>query len=211
MPKAGKEDVRQLIRAQRDALGDLLESLSDAEWDLASLCTGWRVRDVVAHCVQSHVATPWTFASEWIASGFSLKVRNERWVARRRPRSRSEVIDEYRATAVRLAIPAAETPYALVEAVIHGYDIAWPLRRTIEVPATSLVVVADTCRRTNPFLHSKQRCAGLALRASDISWSAGSGPQVAGPLASIIMAITGRPAALDDLSGKGLDTLRSRL
>jgi hypothetical protein len=37
------------------------------------------------------------------------------------------------------------------------------------------------------------------------------GPEVTGPLASIILAITGRPAALDDLSGEGLDTLRARV
>ena len=95
--------------------------------------------------------------------------------------------------------------------VIHGYDIARPLRRTIEVPATSLVVVAETCRATTLFLHSKRRSAGLTLNASDMEWSAGSGPEVAGPLASIILAITGRAAALDDLCGDGLDTLRSRL
>jgi len=211
MPGVEREDVRQQIRAQRDALGELLESLGDAEWDGTSLCHGWRVRDVVAHCIQSHVATPWTFAGEWIASGFSLRVRNERWVARRRPRSRSQVLGEYRATAGRLGIPAAEAPYALAEAVIHGYDIAWPLGRTIEVPARSLVVVAEACRGTGPFLHGKQRCTGLTLRACDVAWSAGGGPEVAGPLASIIMVITGRPAALGDLCGEGLDTLRSRL
>jgi len=31
------------------------------------------------------------------------------------------------------------------------------------------------------------------------------------PLASIIVAITGRSSALDDLSGNGLDTLRLRI
>jgi hypothetical protein len=37
------------------------------------------------------------------------------------------------------------------------------------------------------------------------------GRQVTGPLASILLAITGRPAGLADLSGEGLETLRSRL
>jgi len=122
-----------------------------------------------------------------------------------------ELLGEYRATASRLDIPAAEAPYALAEAVIHGYDIAWPLKRTLNVPAPSLFVVAQTCRRTGLFLGSKQRSAGLELRACDLAWSAGSGPQVTGPLASIIMAITGRPQALNDLSDEGLATLRSRL
>jgi hypothetical protein len=37
------------------------------------------------------------------------------------------------------------------------------------------------------------------------------GPRGHPPLASIIVAITGHPAALDDLSGEGLDTLRARV
>ncbi|HXT45797.1 MAG TPA: hypothetical protein VN748_17050 [Pseudonocardiaceae bacterium] len=85
-----------------------------------------------------------------------------------------ELLGEYRATASRLDIPAAEAPYALVEAVIHGYDIAWPLKRTLNVPAPSLFVVAQTCRRTGLFQGSKQRSAGLELRACDLAWSAGS-------------------------------------
>ena len=61
-------------------------SLDDAEWDQASLCAGWRVHDVVAHCTQSHVATPWRLAAEFTAARFSLAVRNERWIATRRQR-----------------------------------------------------------------------------------------------------------------------------
>ena len=76
-------------------------------------------------------------------------------------------------------------------------------------PTSALITVADTCRRTGRFLHAKQR--GITLRANDNAWTSGTGPEVTGPLASIIMAIAGRPTALGDLSGDGLDTLRSRL
>ncbi len=211
MPHKTDNDIRRLIVAQRHRLSDLAETLDDTAWSGPSLCAGWQARDVVAHCTQSHVATPWRVAAEFITSGFSLAVRNERWVAARRPRDRSTVLSEYRATAGRLAVPTMELPYALLEVVIHGYDIAWPMNRTIEVPTPSLVIVANACRRATLFLRAKQRCAGLTLRAQDVAWSAGAGPEVTGPLASIIMAIAGRPKALRDLSGDGLDTLRSRL
>lgn len=201
--------IRELVVEQRDRLGEFVETLGDAEWDHPSLCTEWRVRDVVAHCVQSHVATPRRLAAEMISARLRLAVRNERWVAARRHRDRSTVLAEYRATTRRLAVPAAELRYALIEVVIHGYDIAWPLNRTIEVPAAGLVLVADTCRRTGLFLGARQRCAGLALRANDVDWSAGSGPEVAGPLASIVMAIMGRPSGLDGLTGPGLARLRA--
>jgi hypothetical protein len=37
-----------------------------------------------------------------------------------------------------------------------------------------------------------------------------SGPVVEGPVLSLLLAATGRRAALEDLSGPGLDLLRSR-
>ncbi len=58
---------------------------------------------------------------------------------------------------------------------------------------------------------AKQRIAGLTLRSADTDWSTGSGPEVAGPQLSLVLAMTGRSAALADLSGDGLDTLRSRM
>ncbi len=204
-------EIWPLIHEQRNKVGELLETLSDAEWETPSLCQGWRVRDVVAHCIQTHLVTPWSLVSGWIGSGFSLKARNDRGVAGRRSRSPSELLSEYRATASRSSAPPGQVTYSLVEAVIHGEDIARPTGRRIDAAPRSLVTVAEIARGTDPILGGRRRCAGLTLRATDVAWSAGAGPEVAGPLASIILAITGRPAGLDDLSGEGLDTLRSRI
>ena len=38
----------------------------------------------------------------------------------------------------------------------------------------------------------------------------GTGPEVSGPILSLVMAMTGRKAAGDDLTGNGVATLRSR-
>ncbi|TCO58315.1 maleylpyruvate isomerase family mycothiol-dependent enzyme [Actinocrispum wychmicini] len=200
-----------LVRAQRGALGDLLRSLEDTQWDAPSLCRGWRVRDVAAHCVQSHVATPWRLVREMVGAGFRLDVRNQRWVERHRQATIPDLLDEYQATADQNRVPSSEARYALVEAVVHAYDIARPLGLPIAVPSTSLITVAETCRTTNVFLHGKRRAAGLTLRADDLEWTAGDGPEVIGPIASIILAVTGRSTALTDLSGAGLSTLRARL
>jgi len=68
---ASAAEIWPLIREQRNKLGDLLETLSAAEWETTSLCQGWRVRDVVAHCIQTHLVTPWSLIGQWIVSGFS--------------------------------------------------------------------------------------------------------------------------------------------
>ena len=60
---------------------------------------------------------------------------------------------------------------------------------------------------------SKNRVAGLALYATDHDWQHGQDDpnnRVEGPLLSLLLAMTGRGAACDDLTGPGVQTLRSR-
>jgi hypothetical protein len=63
---------------------------------------------------------------------------------------------------------------------------------------------------SNLLIGSKRRIAGLTVKATDLDWSTGSGPAVTGPALSPLLAMTGRSAALADLSGEGVATLRSR-
>jgi uncharacterized protein (TIGR03083 family) len=211
VPETSPAELWPLIHEQRDKLGDLLETLSDAEWDAQSLCRDWRVRDVVSHCIQTHMVTQLSLVANWIGSGMSLKARNASGVAKRASMSNAALLREYRSTAHRTSYLSGQLSYSLVEAVIHGEDIARPLGKRLDPSPKSLVVVAEVARSTDPILGGKRRSEGLRLRATDVDWSAGSGPEVSGPLASIIIAITGRPAGLDDLSGDGLVMLRSRM
>lgn len=52
---------------------------------------------------------------------------------------------------------------------------------------------------------------GSKLTATDVEWTSDDGPEIKGPLASIIISLTGRKAGLADLSGEGLATLSARL
>ena len=71
--------------------------------------------------------------------------------------------------------------------------------------------ILDFYRGSNLLIGGKRRAAGLTLRATDTPWSAGSGPEVSGPGVSLALAITGRRAALTDLSGDGVGTLSDRM
>jgi hypothetical protein len=57
---------------------------------------------------------------------------------------------------------------------------------------------------------AKKRIAGVSLRATDTAWQHGDGPLVSGPVLALVMAMTGRKIALDDLSGDGVTVLRGR-
>lgn len=51
---------------------------------------------------------------------------------------------------------------------------------------------------------------GLRLVATDLDWSAGQGPELRGPGESIVMAITGRAEAIDELAGSGVEVLAAQ-
>lgn len=77
-------------------------------------------------------------------------------------------------------------------------------------PPEALSAVADFYKGSNTLIGAKNRIAGLTLSATDQDWTTGSGPAVQGPLLSLVMAMTGRAAHVDDLTGDGVETLRSR-
>ena len=98
----------------------------------------------------------------------------------------------------------------LGEAVIHPADIRRPLGMSREYPEEALTRVADFFKGSNLLIGAKRRIDGLSLRATDTGWSTGSGPEVTGPHLSLIQAMIGRSAVLAELSGAGVDTLKSR-
>jgi uncharacterized protein (TIGR03083 family) len=208
---AGTAELWGLIHEQRQKVGDLLGTLTDAEWEAPSLCAGWRVRDVAAHMVETHLMTPPRFLGKFAASGFRFDSFAANGIAAHATQSTADLLAQFRETAPRTTAPPGPKPTWLAEALIHGEDVARAVGRSVPSSPAALVTTADFCRGTTPLLHGKQRSAGLRLRATDVDWTAGDGPEVSGPAASLILAITGRKAALADLSGDGLETLTARV
>ena len=79
------------------------------------------------------------------------------------------------------------------------------------MPDATLTTVADTVSHIDFPLQAKKRIAGLRLSDLGTGWSTGEGPDVEGPLASLILVMAGRKAPLEDLSGDGLPALRARM
>jgi uncharacterized protein (TIGR03083 family) len=44
-------DLRPLARDERADFATFLSTLSPQQWEVPTLCAGWRVRDVVAHVI----------------------------------------------------------------------------------------------------------------------------------------------------------------
>jgi hypothetical protein len=98
----------------------------------------------------------------------------------------------------------------LGEIVVHGDDIRRPLGLVHHSPETALIAVANSWKNSNLLIGSKRRITGVQLRATDVDWVHGTGPEVVGPLQSLILAMTGRKQSHPDLTGDGLTILASR-
>jgi len=198
------------VHAERAALASDLEDLDDARWVVPSLCAHWSVRDVLAHMTATAKVTTATFFPKLAAAGFSLTRMQAGDIARERGGSPAETLSRFQAVVGSSKHPPGPSNTWLGETIIHGEDIRRPLRIAHAYPTDAVVQLADFYRGSNLVIGAKRRAAGLALTATDADWAAGAGPEVSGPILSIVMAIAGRAVATDDLSGDGVAALRSR-
>ena len=199
------------IHSEREEMAQTLAGLPADAWAEPSLCTGWSIQQMAGHILAAAEQTPANFYKELISAGFKFDVFTDRAAKRLGALPPTVLIERLKARTTTTNHPPAPVMAMLGEIVVHGEDIRRPLGLTHQVPEEALVAVADSYKKSNLLLGSKKRIAGLRLRAADADWQTGTGPEVTGPLASLILAMTGRQDALRDLSGDGLATLRSRM
>jgi hypothetical protein len=73
--------------------------------------------------------------------------------------------------------PPGPTATWLGETIVHSEDIRRALGIKHAYPADAVVTVADFYKGSNLLIGSKNRIAGLTLRATDADWSHGTGPR----------------------------------
>ena len=198
-----------MAHAERADLADFLATLTPQDWEQPSLCTRWNVKDVVAHVVSyEELSAPQLvkrFAKGWIVRTNQVGVDE---FATLSPQQLLEFLRDH--LQPRGLTAGFGGMIALVDGTIHHQDIRRALGRPRAVPADRLERVLGLVPG-NPRLGAGRRIRGLRLRATDVDWAHGRGPEVTGPGEALLMAMSGRPAALADLSGPGLGTLANRL
>jgi uncharacterized protein (TIGR03083 family) len=203
-------DVWPAIFAERKALAADLDGISAQEWDTTSLCTQWTVRDVLAHMTATSRLSGASFLPKLIGSGFSLTRMQGKDIARERGSSPDDTLRNFKSTMESKGRPPGPLNTMLGETIIHSQDIRRSLGITHQYPVDVLVEVANFFKTSNLIIGTKRRIAGVGLKATDADWGNGDGPLVSGPMISLVMAMTGRKPALDDLTGDGVATLRER-
>jgi len=204
------EEIWQHIHGERAQMAETWATLSPEQWAADSWCEGWSVQDTAGHVLAAAEQTPMNFYKEMIAAGFRFNVFADRAAKSLAAVGPAELVRRLKARTTTTNHPPAPVMAMLGEIIVHGEDIRRPLGLAHRVPEPALVAVADGWKNSNLLIGSKRRIAGLRLRATDADWAHGEGPEVAGPLVSLVLAMTGRKGAHADLSGPGLDTLAGR-
>ena len=147
---------------------------------------------------------------KFASAGFRFHDMSAKEIEREFGASPAALLARFSALADSTSHPPGPNETWLGETVIHSEDIRRPLSIPHTYPPDALKRVAEFYRGSQVLIGGKRRVEGLRLRATDVDWTAGEGPEVSGPILSIAQATAGRKAALDDLTGEGVDILRQR-
>ena len=203
-------DIWPVVHAERRALAADLEGLAPERWQTASTCAGWTVHDVLAHMVATAKETPARFFTGLAGAGFNFGRFTAKRIDAEKAGGPEATLAAFRAVETSTAAPPGPTTSWLGEALVHAEDIRRPLGIAHAYPLESVTAVTEFYAGSNVLIGGKRRVSGLTLRATDTDWSHGSGPLVEGPALALMVATTGRKAALADLTGPGVEILRTR-
>jgi uncharacterized protein (TIGR03083 family) len=204
------ESIWPTIHAERRALADDLADLTPAQWSTQSLCSEWDVHQVLAHQLSAAKMTPPKFLTKFAAAGFNFDKFAGNQVAVESVGGPAATLAAFRAAEPRETAPPGPKDTWLGEAFVHGEDIRRPLNITRAYPLPEVTRALTFYTKSNTIIGGKNRVAGLTLKATDIDFSVGSGPLVEGPVVTLLLAASGRKSVLTELTGPGVDTLRSR-
>ena len=204
-------DEWQAVAQERAALVADLEWLGVGAWRTPSLCEGLSVEEVVAHLT----AGASSGQIRWLTGLARCRFDVDRMVHMRLREqlgsSPDETLARFRSVvASRTAPTRGHVDGWLGEVVVHGEDVR-PLGIGHALDEAALERVARFYAARDFTVPSKRRTAGLRLEASDGPFAAGEGPIVRGRTVDLVLAMAGRPVALERLDGPGVPLFAARV
>lgn len=201
-------EVWTMVHAERAALIDDLAGLDAARWQQQSLCEYWSIHDVLAHLVDNARTTRLGFMAGLARVRCDFHRLNERGVERERRATPVQTLERFRQVAGRTSTPPANVDSRLVEEIVHGEDIRRPLALTRCYPQDGVIrALRYQARTPESFGGGKGLVSQIRMTATDVDLSIGSGPEVTGTALSLLLVISGRQVALNDLDGPGTSAL----
>jgi uncharacterized protein (TIGR03083 family) len=185
--------LQPLVAAECLALAAVLEGLTEDDWEIPSLCEGWRVREVVAHLTMPSRYDEDAFMAELHARDFDFGRASNEIAARDAELPTVQLLACLRSDALlHWTPPGGGYHGALNHAVIHGLDVTVPLEVERRPPDETMRTVLDDLTVGGVHAHFGTSITGRRLEASDLDWSHGSGRVLRGPAAELALLLCGR-------------------
>lgn len=187
-------------RAERTRLTDLLAELGPEQWAADSLCTGWRVREVVAHMTMPFRLSSLRFFAGLVHAGMSFNRFADREArTATRAMNDSELLGLLRDNINHpWKPPGGGEVGALSHDVIHGLDITVPLGLPGPPPSRIALVLNDAGPRNLKYFGVD--LDGVQLVATDADVSIGEGAPRRVPAESMLLMVTGRRSLSDNVA-----------
>jgi uncharacterized protein (TIGR03083 family) len=187
------------------ALADLLGSATDAQWDTASLCAGWRVREVIAHMTMAARYPEDKFMAELRRFDFDFGRLSNEIASRDAALPSGELVANLRSDVMQHWTPPGGGYHgALNHVVIHGLDVTVPLGVPRRPPDSTIRVVLDDLTAGGTRERFGVGIGGRTLHATDVDWSYGSGPPLRGKAEDLALVLCGRTVPAGRIEGEPL-------
>jgi uncharacterized protein (TIGR03083 family) len=195
-------DLMPTISAERRAFGDVLDGLSESDWNAPSLCSGWRVREVVAHMTMPFRYTAPRFLGEMVRSRGNFARMADRVARRDAQAPIGTLLDGWRTNEDHpWKPPGGGRMGALTHDVVHGLDITIPLGIEHPVSEQALRVVLDHATTPLSLKHSGLDLTGIRLEADDLDWGFGDGEPLRGRARYLLLVLMDRRLPAGSLTG----------
>jgi uncharacterized protein (TIGR03083 family) len=207
-----RAECRRLLRAERRDLGALLAVLTPDQRACGSLCDGWTVEQVAAHLLawddltlyrtrREHLRALRGFTILFVRSFGSVRRLNGLLAQQSRGLEWATITQRFGAEddrALKWLFDGSSAEAHLAEYVIHHQDIRRSLSLARTVPAERLVAALEGITKLPGVRWTAwQKLRRHRWQATDVPWSRGRGPTISAPAERILMALAGRPVALD--------------
>lgn len=205
-----REALWAAAHVERAALVDDLATLDEAQWAQRSLCGRWTVEEVVAHLTAAASTGPLRWFASVVGARFDFDLHNDRRLAEHRGSTPAETLERFRRVVGNTTSTFGPTAAWLGEVVVHAEDIRRPLGLERTPPIEAVTAVARFYAQRDFTVAGRSTIEGLRLEATDGPFATGAGPLVSGTTLALTMAMAGRLACFEDLTGPGVRTARDR-